>query len=197
MMINNFLTEVLGYTELEDIKTEYNINGDYADYIIQLKRKNYFVIEVKAINLDLNERHLRQSIRYATNEGIDWIILTNGRQFDLYRVIFEKPISTHRVFSCDLTNQDRFQRNANLLALLTKKSVLRGELEDYWKRSQALDPNNLSNSFYSEEVIRFLKRILRRKAGLTFCEEDILDSVHTIITNKIESVKPRHALKRI
>ena len=93
LMINSLLTDVLGYTELEDIKTEYRIRGEYADYIIQLARKKHFVVEVKAVQLDLSEKHLRQSINYAANEGIDWIILTNGRQIELYKVIFGKPIN--------------------------------------------------------------------------------------------------------
>lgn len=79
LMVNFFLTGVLGYIELDDIKTEYNIRGEYADYVIQLARKKHIVIEVKSIQLDLNDRHLRQSLSYAANEGIDWIILFNGR----------------------------------------------------------------------------------------------------------------------
>jgi hypothetical protein len=86
LMVNNFLTDILGYTELEDIKTEYNIRGEYADYVVQLKRKKHFIIEVKSIQLDLNSKHLRQSTAYAANEGIDWIVLFNGKQIQLYRL---------------------------------------------------------------------------------------------------------------
>lgn len=49
IMTNNFLTEILGYKELEEIKTEYRIRSEYADYVIQLKRKKHFVVEVKSI----------------------------------------------------------------------------------------------------------------------------------------------------
>ena len=34
IMINTFLTSILGYQELEEIKTEYMIKGTYADYIV-------------------------------------------------------------------------------------------------------------------------------------------------------------------
>lgn len=40
IMVNYFLTDVLQYLELEDIKTEYAIRGEYADYVIQIKRKS-------------------------------------------------------------------------------------------------------------------------------------------------------------
>lgn len=33
IMTNSFLTEILGYRELEEIKTEYRIKSEYADYV--------------------------------------------------------------------------------------------------------------------------------------------------------------------
>jgi hypothetical protein len=122
LMVNSLLTEVLGYTELEDIKTEFQIRSEYADYVIQLARKKHFVVEVKAVQLDLSEKHLRQSISYAANEGIDWIILTNGWQIEVYRVIFAKPISTKQVFSFnfnDLSLPEQFQ----FISFLQKQSI--------------------------------------------------------------------------
>ena len=68
IMTNNFLTEILGYQELVEIKTEFRIRSEYADYVVQLKRKKHFVVEVKSIGLDLSEKHLRQSLSYAANE---------------------------------------------------------------------------------------------------------------------------------
>ena len=191
LMVNSLLTEVLGYTELEDIKTEYRIRGEYADYVIQLARKKHFVVEVKAIQLDLNEKHLRQSINYAANEGIDWVVLTNGKQIELYRVLFKKPIESRKVFSFDLSDTKELKDAAGFLVYLTKKSVLKNELEDFWKRFEALEPNMLCKNLYAIEVVRFLKKVLRKKGGLSFCEDDILSSIHEIITRKIDSNKPK------
>ncbi len=191
LMVNSLLTEVLGYTELEEIKTEYQIRGEYADYVIQLARKKHFVVEVKAVQLDLTEKHLRQSIAYAANEGIDWIILTNGWQIEVYRMIFAKPISTKQVFKFNLTDTADFKKASELLILLTKKSVLKNGHNNFWHRFDALEPNNLAKNLYSIEVIRFLRKILKTKTGLTFAENDILDSVHQIITTKNESVRPK------
>ena len=143
LMVNFFLTGVLGYTELDDIKTEYNIRGEYADYVIQLARKKHIVIEVKSIQLDLNDRHLRQSLSYAANEGIDWILLFNGRQIRLYRVIFAKPISYHLVFDHDLADISSMKDASFDIVHLYKKMVEKGELDSYWKRFDALTPSSL------------------------------------------------------
>ncbi len=36
-MINSFLTDILNYLSIEEVKTEYMIKGTYADYVVQLK----------------------------------------------------------------------------------------------------------------------------------------------------------------
>ena len=123
IMINSFLTDILGYTELEDIKTEYRIRYEYADYVIQLKRKKHFVIEAKSIEIDINDKHLRQSLSYAANEGIEWILLTNGRQFQLYRVNFGKPISTTLIYKIDLLDKEDIKKAHAQIWYLTKSSV--------------------------------------------------------------------------
>jgi len=192
IMINSLLTDVLGYAELEDIKTEYMIKGTYADYIVQLNRKDRFIVEVKSIGLDLNENHLRQSLNYAANEGINWIILTNGRQIELHRVIFGKPISHRKVFEFDLTSKEDAKKIPEFLIYLSKKSIERNELEPFWKKVEALEPTQLSKNLYCCEITKLLKKALKKKTGLTFSEEDIIDSIYKIITTKIESSKPKH-----
>lgn len=192
LMVNSLLTNVFGYTELDEIKTEYRIRGEYADYIIQLARKKHFVVEVKSIQLDLNEKHLRQSVNYAANEGIDWIILTNGKNIELYKVIFEKPISSRKIFGFDISDKDDFKKMSEFLVYLTKKSVEKNELLNFWTRFEALEPAQLSKNLYDLYVVKFLRRVLKEKTDLSFSEEDILDSLHKIITTKIESNKPKN-----
>jgi len=144
IMTNSFLTEVLGYAELVEIKTEYRIKSEYADYVVQLKRKKHFVVEVKSIEIDINDKHLRQSLSYAANEGIDWILLLNGREIQLYKVNFGKPISTTLIYRLNLLDPDDIKKAPEFLWNLTKPAVERGELEAFWKRSDALNPVNLA-----------------------------------------------------
>ena len=193
LMINSFLTEVLGYEELEEIKTEYAIRGTYADYVIQLGRKKHIVVEVKGIEIDLSDNHLRQAMGYAANEGIDWILLTNGRQFELYKVIFGKPMKQKKVFSVDLLDGDHLKKSLEFFDLISKRCMLRGQVDEYWKRFQTMEPTNLAKHLYSVEIVRFLRRALKKDASLLFPEEDIYDSIHKIIVTKIESTKPSYS----
>lgn len=191
IMVNSFLTEVLGYKELEEIKTEFRIRGEYADYVVQLKRKKHFVIEVKSIQLDLNDKHLRQSLNYAANEGIDWILLLNGRQIELYRVNFNKPISSTLIYSINLMDKDAFKKCPEQLWYLTKTAVMRDELKEFWKRTSVLQLENLAKVIYSEEIVRKIRNDLKAKTGIYFQLEDIADGLYEVITRKVIFPKPK------
>ena len=191
LMINSFLTDVLNYVELDDIKTEFPIKGTYADYVIQLDKKQQIVIEVKAIQIDLNEKHIRQSLNYAANEGIDWVLLTNGKQWLLFRVLFEKPIKNKLVFNLDLSVDEDFKKALKNFEYLTKKCVQQGDLENYWNRFIAIEPKNLCLNLYESDTLRLLKRKLKKATGINFSEEDLFDAIHEIVINKIDTNKPK------
>lgn len=196
IMTNSFLTEILGYRELEEIKTEYRIKSEYADYVIQLKRKKHFVVEVKSVELDISEKHLRQSLSYAANEGIDWILLLNGREVQLYRVNFGKPISTTLIFKIDFMNSEDLKKAPELLWNLTKRAIEKGELETFWKRTNALEPVNLAKLVYSEEIVKRLRNDLKEQTGIYFQIEDVAASLAQIISDKVEFPKPRLRVKK-
>jgi hypothetical protein len=191
IMTNSFLTEVLGYEELEEIKTEYRIRSEYADYVVQLSRKKHFVVEVKSIELDIGEKHLRQSLSYAANEGIDWILLLNGREIQLYKVNFGKPITTSLIFKLDLLNPEDLKIAHEQIWYLTKKAVEKKELEIFWKRTNALQPTNLAKILYSEEIVKRLRNDLKLETGIYFQLEDVAKSLRDIIKNPIDLSKPK------
>jgi hypothetical protein len=184
ILVNNFLTSALGYEELVDIKTEYEIKGSYADYIIQLGLKKQFVVEVKQIGVNLNNGHIRQTVGYAANEGIDWAVLTNGRQIELYRIVFAKPINVVKLFSFDLDDVKQIPEAARRLVYLTKHSILKKELETYWKRSTALSPESIARELYSEEIAKQLRRQLKKDTKINFSVDDILVALQFVILEK-------------
>lgn len=190
-MINSFLSEVLGYAELEEIKTEFRIRATYADYVIQIAKKQRMVIEVKAMQLDLSDNHIRQAVHYGADEGIDWVLLTNGREFAFYRVIFSKPIDYKKVFYFDISDLNQFKKSIDSFEYLTRKCLVEGDLEKFWKMSQAVVPHNLCKYLYQPDVVKFIKKSLKKDSNLNFTEEEIFDSIHDVIITEIESKKPK------
>jgi hypothetical protein len=180
LLINHFLTEMLGYETLSEVKTEYMIKGTYADYVIQIGGKRHFLVEVKALSLNLSSNHLRQSINYGANEGIDFVLLTNGKIFELYKVLFEKPISHELIFSLNLSDLSNIKIIADQLQYLHKDAVLKKGLETLWDRHSALSPKNLSKLLFSSEVVSFLQKELKKKHNIKFEEINIQNAVKKI-----------------
>lgn len=182
IMINTFLTTILGYQELEEIKTEYMIKGTYADYVIQIGGTRHFLVEVKAFSLDLSDKHLRQAVNYGANEGIDWAILTNGRQFQLYKILFEKPIGEKLVFEIDFTSDDFDIKEAlQQLTYLHREAVVKDNLSDLWARWSALEPLNVAGLLFSPQVISFLKKELKAKYETKFEDDEIIESLMEVV----------------
>ena len=186
IMVNFLLCDVLGYSELVDIKTEYRIRDQYADYVIQIKAKKQFIVEVKSIQFDLNQRHLRQSLEYGVNEGIDWIILTNGRQLQLYKIIFDKPVRHEKFFDWDLSDYAQIRQAASSIAYLAKRSVLKGELDQLWQRQVELSPDRLAKIVYSLDFVKLLRRQLKQNTKIHFKDDELYVSLHTMITKAVE-----------
>lgn len=197
LMINSLLTDVLGYASIEEIKTEYMIKGTYADYVIQIKGIRHFLIEVKGLSLELSEKHLRQAINYGANEGIDWAVLTNGRKFELYRIIFGKPIESQKVFSVDLSDKSQIKNTAQYLQYLHRDAVKKKELVNFWNRCQALDPKTIAGLLFDKKIINFIKRALKVKFKNSFSDEEVINAIKrvTIETIDIENIKKQRIVK--
>jgi hypothetical protein len=186
IMINSLLTDVLGFIPIEEVKTEYMIRGTYADYVVQVKNTRHFLVEVKALGFDLSERHLRQAIGYGASEGIEWALLTNGRQIDFYRIIFEKPIQERKVFSIDLSDIKNLKTACEMIQYMHKLSVQNNGLDLLWAKCVALHPKTVAGLLKNKPIVSFLKRTLKKRYKHKFTDEEISNSIDRIIYESIE-----------
>jgi hypothetical protein len=186
IMINSFLTSILGYQELEEIKTEYMIKGTYADYIVQTGGSRHFLVEVKAYSIDLSDKHLRQAINYGANEGIEWALLTNGRQFQFYRILFEKPIAEKLVFNIDFNDEEFSIKDAlDQFMYFHREAVVKNSLSALWSRFTALEPSGLAGLLFAPQVIVFLKKELKSKYDTRFDENEIYNALLDVVCTEI------------
>ena len=192
IMINSFLSEVLGYKPLEEIKTEYMIRGTYADYVIQLNGIRHFLVEVKALSLDLSEKHLRQTINYGANEGIEYALLTNGRSFDFYKIIFDKPIASRKIFSIDLSDSSQLKIALEYLQFLHRDSAAKSGFKLLWNRCEATDPASVASILLSDEVVGQVKKLIKAKFDEKCKDEDIFKAIQQVISEKMDilQIKP-------
>lgn len=186
LMVNSFLTDVLGFIPIDEIKTEYMIRGTYADYVIQIKGNRKFLVEVKALSFNLSDKHLRQAINYGANEGIEWALLTNGKCFDFYKIIFGKPIDYRKVFSLDLSDPSTLKSCVEFLQHVHKDGIANKGLEMLWNKCIALDPANVAGFLYAPTVTNFLKKSLRLKYKHKFSDGEIKTAINKIIYEAIQ-----------
>jgi hypothetical protein len=186
LMINRFLSDVLGYKQIDEIKTEYMIKGTYADYVIQVDKTRHFLVEVKALSFELSEKHLRQTINYGANEGIEYAMLTNGKNFEFYKIIFEKPISSRLIFAVDLSDIALLKNATSYLQYLHKDSVVKHSFEPLWNKCEATNPYNIAGMICSDIVLNCIKKFIKTKYNEKCADEAILSAVHKIVTDKMD-----------
>jgi hypothetical protein len=186
LMINYFLSEVLGYKQIEEIKTEYMIKGTYADYVIQINNTRHFLVEVKALSFELSEKHLRQTVNYGANEGIEYALLTNGRNFEFYKIIFEQPISSRLIFSLDLSDNVGLKNAVNYIQHLHKDSVIKNSFQSLWNKCEATDPYNIAGIICADPVLKCIQKLIKAKYNERCEEGTILSALHKIVAEKMD-----------
>jgi hypothetical protein len=94
LLVTDFLCDGPGFDKYADLTTEYQVKGEFADYGLRIDRGLVAFIEVKRVATKLWTRHLRQVEMYTVNEGVEWIILTNGAVWQVYHIT--GPARCHR-----------------------------------------------------------------------------------------------------
>ncbi|MGH9456896.1 MAG: type I restriction enzyme HsdR N-terminal domain-containing protein [Thermoanaerobaculia bacterium] len=122
-----------------------------------------FLLEVKAIGLDLKDSHIKQVVDYAANEGVEWVAVTNGQLWRVFRVTFGKPIDNELVLDIDLLNlKPRDPEALEALFLLTRESILKSALRGFHDQLQATNRYALAAILEGDAVLSMVRRELRR-----------------------------------
>lgn len=166
MIVSAFVSDALGWDAFDHLTGEFRIKGAYADFVIRKDGRHFVIIEVKAISSKLNEKHLYQAVSYAANQGVEWVILTNGAEWRLYRVLFNKPVEHQLVFEVSLLDEAlKPKEKAELLYLLTPEAQRKDELETYYQRKKALSGANIAKLILSESVLTRLRAEIKTDSG--------------------------------
>jgi len=162
-IIKDMLADVFGYDKYSDVTSEHAIRGTYCDLAIKIDGHLQTLIEVKAIGLDLKEQHVKQAIDYAANQGVDWVLLSNGITWRVYHLIFAKPIDQELVLEIDFCALNpRVQGDIELLYLWCKEGWQRSVLGEYHTQKQALSRFFIGAMLQTDVVLDVIRRELRR-----------------------------------
>jgi hypothetical protein len=175
-VVKDLLHEVFGFDKYSDLTSEHCIRGTYCDLAVKLDEKLCELIEVKSAGSTLDDRHVKQTVDYAANSGIEWVILTNASVWRLYQVIFAKPIDKRLLCEIDLTTIDlRKEDQLELLYLFSKEGFSRGAHLELRDRQDATSRFMLSAILIQNDaVVSTIRRELRRIVDVLVDESVIL-----------------------
>jgi len=174
-IVKDLLSEVFGYDKYSELTSEHAIRGTFCDLAIKFDDKVQLLIEVKAIGSDLQDRHVKQSIDYASNQGVEWVILTNGIEWVLFHVIFKKPIDKEEIVRINLAEIDtRQDESIEKLYLLTRDGLSKDALKTYRDRQEATNRFLVAAILLnSEPVMSAIRREVRRVTEILVSPEEI------------------------
>lgn len=174
MIVTDVLAEIFGYDKYSEVTRELCIRGTFCDLATRIDGKFQMLIEVKAIGLELKESHVKQAVDYAANQGIEWVALTNGNLWRVYRVIFAKPIDAELVLDIDLLLLNpKAASDMESVYLLTRESMLKSGLYAYHDHLQATNKFYLAAVVLSDAVLETVRRELRRLSDAKVEVEDL------------------------
>lgn len=163
MIITDMLERVFGFDKYLEVTTEQAIRGTYCDLAVKLDDSVQYLIEVKAIGIDLKENHMRQALNYGLNHGIPWVVLTNGVDWEVYRVKFERPVEHEQVCTWNfLELNPRKADDQRMLFLLCRGGLRKAAIEQYHEHVQTVNRHAISAVIQSEPVLAVIRRELRR-----------------------------------
>lgn len=168
IIITDMLSEVFGWNKYTEITSEQAIRGTFCDLAVTVEGAVQYLIEVKAVGMSLKENHMRQAIGYGANHGIPWVVLTNGISWEVYRIVFEQPISHDLVFSFDFLELSARKRDdQELLYLLCRSGISKDAIKDYHERVQVVNRFVIAAIIQSEQSLSLIRRELKRTAADT------------------------------
>lgn len=162
-LVKDILADLFGYDKYSEITAEYQIKGTYCDLAMKVDGKLTVLVEVKSLNTDLKEPHIKQAVDYAANQGVEWVLLTNAQAWQLYRVKFAQPISNDLVMSLTFgALSPKSDSDLESLFLLTREAQGKSLLDEYHEQRLALSSYCVGAVVLSDPVLNVIRRELKK-----------------------------------
>lgn len=183
LIITDIFADLLGYDKYVEITTEYKIKNTFCDLAIEINENVTFLIEVKAIGIELKADHIKQAVDYGSNSGVDWVILTNGVSWKVYKIVFSKPVYHDLVFEfnfLDLSNKK--SGDLEMLFMISKESITKSVLTDLHNKKQALNHYFIGNLLLSDPILESIRKLIKKMHPEIKIENE---NVHEILLNEV------------
>lgn len=200
-IVTDMLEEIFGFDKYSEITREYSIQGTYCDLAIKSGKRIEYLLEVKAIGLSLKDNHLKQAVNYASREGIKWVVLTNGINWEIHRVSLDEKVQSELLFSFDFLEMNpRKSDQQELLFLLCKRGVQKDLIDDFYEYKQSVNRYTIGALLLTDPIVNTVRRELRKlKTGIKVDSDEIreLISQEVIKRELLESEAGKEANRQV
>ncbi len=167
-IITDIFSDVLGYDKYSEITSEYVVKKTFCDLAIEIDQKVTLLIEIKAAGLALKDDYIRQAVDYGSNAGIDWIVLTNGIHWKIYRVIFSKPVVHELIYEFHFAElNSKKQSDLEMLFYICREAMAKTSgilLSELAVQRQVLNHFFVGQLLLTEPMLDALRKLLRKMA---------------------------------
>ena len=202
MIITDILNEVLGYDKYSEITTEQATRtGNFCDIALKINDKIKIIIEVKAIGIELKDAHVKQAADYGASEKVEWVILTNAINWQVYKVPPGKPFDKEFVYEfkfLDLNHKN--EDDISHLFHFSKEGLGKDSLDEIHSQKQVLSRYFVGQMILTDTIIDTIKRELKRiSTGVKIESEGIRRVIEDELFKReaLENEKATEAKKNI
>ena len=201
IIVTDMLSEVFGYDKYSEITSECSIRGTWCDLAIKIDGKFEYLIEVKAIGMDLKDSYTKQAVDYSANKGTDWVLLTNAEIWRIYKVTFAKPIDSELIVEIKFSELNpKKSSDIEVLYNLSREGLIKSALGEFHNQQQALSRFFMGAMVVSNPVLEVIRRELRRISPDVRID---IEQIKSVLVNDVlkrevvESEKADEARKKI
>ena len=166
VIITDMLCDVFGYDKYEEITSEFAIKKTYCDLAVKVDGKVALLLECKAAGLELKDDHVRQATNYSADSGIDWVVLTNGTTWKVFKILFTKPVEKVLVYEFDFTELNgKKQGDIELLYYLCREAFgpkSKANLDTLYEQKQVINRYIIGRIMQTDSVVDGIRRAIRK-----------------------------------
>ncbi len=203
-IVADMLNDVFGFDKYTEITSEYAVKKTFCDLAIEVAGNVCLLVEVKAAGLVLKDDFIRQACDYGANSGIEWVVLTNGVSWRVYKIIFSKPVEKEMIYSFEFDDLNaKKQTDLEMLFYISRESLAKSTnnlLEEFAAQRQVLNHFFIGQLLATEPILDTIRKQVRKIApDAKISNEEIHDILvaNVIKRDVFEGEKSAEAKKRL
>jgi len=165
-IVVDMLNGVFGFEKDSEITQQYRIKRKFCDVAVKLGDEIQYLVEVKPIGITLKDDHIEQAVNYAAREEkTDWVVLTNGIRWLVFRVLLTGKVSHEQVCDFDFMKmKPRTEKDQETLLMLCKRGVNKALIEELYEHQQVVNKHTIAAVLMrSDEVHKVIVRELKKQ----------------------------------